>query len=785
MTKLLTLLAILALLAGSACAQPPNYSIAGTGPHHVVRGNWMFFNIVGTMISGTDENVTPSITGLPTGATVTYPELINVCCTTFRYTIAGLNPVRVDVPSSVTVGTYSLTLTYTSASAVVRTASYALIVDAVPSALTLVPFPPNTPLTSLAQWQSNMTTFGHTYCTPPLGGPAFEGFVWYYDGTRNYFQIADYTHDQQWLTCATGLNALYQTYILNANGNVAAWHHFAQGLAMDFTRYTNPADKTAIQAIQATGYGNAGNIAPTIDWLLSRENSYGLETNLWAEQIGIPRIPNFPNTVNVLMGIFDQWFQSMTATFNQPFMVALACEALIQYWDASGDPRVPPLIKLAADSMWTNSWDVPSQSFLYYNNDLTTMTSPDLNLLIAPVYGWVFQRTGDITYRTRGDQIFNAGVAGAYLGDGKHFSQNYRWSGQYVSWRVSPAGPTPPPVLPPPTNPPGGTTPTNLSRDSGTCTLGNSTINAPVSAHGPAVTRGFVQSYPRCTVTVFVTGSGGTKATISSTSTGTPLANPFTADQYGAWGYYALPGTYDVQIAGGGPPALAAPYTFGARSVGGGGGGGGNGSGNVSTGTLISGTIPVATGTQAIGNGNCAQDLSTGQVSCTRSSANPLVTVASSATPIYDASLGNSFLTVLTANITSSTAVNGKLGEFTLFSLCQDSTGNWTNVWPTNVTFAPTISGTASACTHTFTRFDGTNFVTIGVPWTTGDSAGLTIPGIAVSALPPCNSGMLGTHSTVIDSNAASFTVGIGAVVANGGATVVPVFCDGTNWRIG
>lgn len=41
-----------------------------------------------------------------------------------------------------------------------------------------------------------------------------------------------------------------------------------------------------------------------------------------------------------------------------------------------------------------------------------------------------------------------------------------------------------------------------------------------------------------------------------------------------------------------------------------------------------------------------------------------------------------------------------------------------------------------------------------------------------------------GLHAYVTDSNA-TFTLGIGAVVAGGGANVVPVFADGTNWRIG
>lgn len=54
-----------------------------------------------------------------------------------------------------------------------------------------------------------------------------------------------------------------------------------------------------------------------------------------------------------------------------------------------------------------------------------------------------------------------------------------------------------------------------------------------------------------------------------------------------------------------------------------------------------------------------------------------------------------------------------------------------------------------------------------------------------VGALPACGAGIKGARMFVSDSNAASYTAGIGAVVAAGGATNVPVVCDGTNWRIG
>jgi len=53
-----------------------------------------------------------------------------------------------------------------------------------------------------------------------------------------------------------------------------------------------------------------------------------------------------------------------------------------------------------------------------------------------------------------------------------------------------------------------------------------------------------------------------------------------------------------------------------------------------------------------------------------------------------------------------------------------------------------------------------------------------------VALLPTASASIAGMRMVVNNSNAA-LTAGIGAVVAAGGSNVVPVFCDGTNWRIG
>jgi hypothetical protein len=50
-----------------------------------------------------------------------------------------------------------------------------------------------------------------------------------------------------------------------------------------------------------------------------------------------------------------------------------------------------------------------------------------------------------------------------------------------------------------------------------------------------------------------------------------------------------------------------------------------------------------------------------------------------------------------------------------------------------------------------------------------------------VANLPAAAAALVGYRSYVTDANASTFA----SIVAGGGSTVVPVYCDGTNWRIG
>ena len=91
-------------------------------------------------------------------------------------------------------------------------------------------------------------------------------------------------------------------------------------------------------------------------------------------------------------------------------------------------------------------------------------------------------------------------------------------------------------------------------RAQGWCQQGNQTVTVLSIVSTTLVQR----SFPLCTVTVWDAGTMNL-ATIFSDDIGTSKANPFTADSFGLWSFYADNSRYDVQLSGGGIPV---PFTL-------------------------------------------------------------------------------------------------------------------------------------------------------------------------------------------------------------------------------
>jgi hypothetical protein len=302
------------------------------------------------------------------------------------------------------------------------------------------------PIPELARWEANMVSYGQTHC--------YAGSLdhVYYDAQRVYYQIADYTGDASWTTCAQRAESVYRDqYVLPNNGSVPGYWNFTTGLRLDFERTGDTRSKTAVVLLsQNASYAHDRPLDWTRSADLSREVAYAIVSYIEAEATGEPKRQRRTDLVNQAYDHMDQWFvrfawpgpwqASPQETHRlSPFMVGLTAHSLIRDWEQTKDARLIPTLRRAADWMWANAWIARDESMWYESLD-RSLGAPDLNLLIAPIYGFLYRQTGDTKYRDQGDALFAGGVRRAWLGAGKQFDQNYWWSFDYVTWRTV-AGP--------------------------------------------------------------------------------------------------------------------------------------------------------------------------------------------------------------------------------------------------------------------------------------------------------------------------------------------------------
>jgi len=300
---------------------------------------------------------------------------------------------------------------------------------------------------ALAQWEQQMLQYGAQHCQT-LQSPSVSGAVkldaTYYDAERVYYQIADYTKDSKWLACAQAAESSYRDgYVLQHGGKVAGWMIFPHGLWKDFLRTSDQLSKDGVlQMAQAAAFGEPWqNVGSLSDPALSREVAYNLQAKLLAKDVGGAMSDNVIKLyADVAFVHMDAWFVHKTAPYIRPFMVALTSEALIVYFHKTGDQRVLPTLKMAWETLWNTTWVPNCLCFRYTDRIAPDGTggmepAPDLNMLIAPVFGWLYSQTGETKWIDRGDAIFSGGVSQAFLHGAKQFNQSYRWSFDYLAWR--------------------------------------------------------------------------------------------------------------------------------------------------------------------------------------------------------------------------------------------------------------------------------------------------------------------------------------------------------------
>jgi hypothetical protein len=298
-----------------------------------------------------------------------------------------------------------------------------------------------------SRWEANMMTYGLKHCKSLKDKS--RGFDQnladtYYDAEWIFYRIGDYIGDPTWKSCADAAEKIYrEQFVFANNGNVPGYWNFTHGLVEDVERTGDATSKKAVADIVKHGAfaRDSTGVSETADVAQSREAAYVIMAYLNAEKLGIPRQKRLNLLLTHAFDHMDQWFISKKAPYIKTFMVGLTSQSLITYYERSRDPKVLEIVKTAADYLWANLWVKDSQAFRYMDRktgapDETTDPAPDLNMIVAPVYAWIYSQTGDKKYAEIADTVFAGGVRGAWLDNAKQFNQSYRWSFDYVRWRL-------------------------------------------------------------------------------------------------------------------------------------------------------------------------------------------------------------------------------------------------------------------------------------------------------------------------------------------------------------
>lgn len=290
-------------------------------------------------------------------------------------------------------------------------------------------------------------------------------FQTYYDYTMGQYRLADHFADTATYYPRATIGAkFYQDLYVNfisPPGQVQGYRCFIDGLVERYTRTGDVNAKTAIQNILANN--PYCTITNTSDDLLSRECAYALHALTKVHDI--PSIVLTPTQLTWrsqlfewALGHIDQWCVAMTADYYRPFMGGITAYSLYMYYmTIAHDPRIIPALETLATYTWNTCWMSADKAFSYTDRggfdpeDLNPQ--PDLNMVIAPLYGWLWYKTGVADWKTKGNLIFEGGVSvysgaayvsGSYLGSrsaanpaGKQYNQQLIWGPYYIDWAES------------------------------------------------------------------------------------------------------------------------------------------------------------------------------------------------------------------------------------------------------------------------------------------------------------------------------------------------------------
>lgn len=398
---------------------PVNIMTAGTGTHKIGKpigapaDNLHLFVDSVTVPKG----VTARLEYAARAAELNYSKIRG------RYhTWAGAIPflIRFRAAADADLGPGTATITLSMTGYPARRVSLPLEVRAAPAFTVTRPRRDGEPVPK-ALWKNTLINIGRKWCAPdnPYGNTynfSNESQVWYYDGAGLYYGLAKLTGDKRWNACGDNISRQYQKWIANRGYVVEGWRTFARGLACSGDASLRD---TVVKMVEAAGspyVGANGNSAGgSVNDLLMRETALALDLQVVYAQITGKRPVHLQRSADFLLTVFYWLFEAEQGIEHQTFMSGMAMRSLINYWELTGDPRVPHAARMALDYIWAKAWNgsnivgVPApygpQCLL---GSLCQGYGTDQlgNAFWAPAFAWYWSVTGNDTYRVRADAMW-------------------------------------------------------------------------------------------------------------------------------------------------------------------------------------------------------------------------------------------------------------------------------------------------------------------------------------------------------------------------------------------
>ena len=288
------------------------------------------------------------------------------------------------------------------------------------------------PVPMMDEWLRTLQIWGRYHGDPLWIRNTWGGYAWYYDGMWVFEQAAKYTQNPHWLVASRTMEDIYLPYVTNYSP--PGYRVFPHGFYSAWLRTGDDKYRQGIiRLANNSAYASAGGAAALGR---IRETAYILQAYIYAEKVGEPRHAKFDTALGYLKEHLRLFAER--ETYIDPdtgeeilydierFMFSLACHSLYEYEEhVGGDPAVTPLIRAAAEELWSRAWDEDNQSFFYLAS--STSGSPDLNLLMAFPYAYLANRFPDEpVHMERFVKVWEGGVGRAYVKGGKQFIQQYR-----------------------------------------------------------------------------------------------------------------------------------------------------------------------------------------------------------------------------------------------------------------------------------------------------------------------------------------------------------------------